>query len=185
MTCNGYNHPPDCTCNFKGGHHNSHPPQPIPEAPLFGSLAPPAGKVLKRRRTSTCRKCGMPIHYIPGSRGGSFIAAGDGSFLKHNCPKAIPQTPLSLGKSLWRKHWYSAALSIGEGSSNGQLVSVTSLIEGGPFQVRIQDGLKIDPAQPAVCRWSPEDDNIIETAYVDVESEELTATRVRARRLNS
>lgn len=146
MACNGYNHPPNCICNFKGGHHNVQPPQRISEAPLLGSLAPPSEKSLfRRRRTSHCSKCGMPIHYIPGPKGGSFIAAGDGSFLRHNCPKAVPRTPLKMKKAHWRQHWYSASLSIVEGGGNEQLVGIASLVDGGPFQAQIQDGLKIDP----------------------------------------
>lgn len=184
MACNGYNHPPDCVCNFKGGHPNSQPPRPFLEAPLLGSLAPPIERSLfKRRRVSHCRKCGMPIHFVLGPKGGSFIAAGDGSFLRHNCPKAVPDRPVRLKKAHWRRDWYPAALSIVRSRGDGQVVSVAGLVEGGPFKVRIQDGLEIDSSQPAVCRWSLQDSHILEIAYVDVATEELTTSRVRARRL--
>ena len=186
MACNGFNHPPDCVCNFKGGHSGSHPPRPVPAVPLLGSLAPPSEqRSFDKRRVSQCRKCGMPIHFIPGRKGGSFIAAADGSLLKHSCPKAVPERRLRLKRTQWRRDWFPAGLKAARGRGQGQFVSVIGLIEGGLFKVRIQDGLEIDTDKPVVCRWSPEDRLVLEIAYVDAMSGELTGTCVRARRLRA
>jgi len=184
MACNGFNHPPDCVCNFKGGHPGSQPPRPVPDAALFGSLAPPRERrPFESRRVSYCRKCGKPIHFIPGPNGGIFIAAADGSSLRHSCPKTVPERRLSLKRAQWRRDWFPAGLQPTQGRGKGQLVNVLGLVDGGPFRVRIQDGLKIDTSQPVVCRWSPDDSRVLEIAYVDAASGELTGTCVRARKL--
>lgn len=184
MACNGFNHPPDCMCRFRGGHPGSQPPRPVPTAPLFGSLAPPRERGhAGSRRISHCRKCGMPIHFIPGPKGGRFITAADGSFLQHSCPKAVPERKLSLKRADWRRDWLPARLQTVNGRGKGQIVTVLGLAEGGPFRARIQDGLEIDTSQPVVCRWSPDDGRVLEIAYVDAASAELTGTCVRARKL--
>ena len=186
MACNGFNHPPDCVCDFRGGHSGSQPPRPIPAAPLLGSLAPPLERrSFATRRISRCRKCGMPIYFIPGLNGGNVLAAADGSLLRHSCAKAVPHRRLSLKRTQWRRDWFPAGLRATEGRGKGQLVSVLGLVEGSPFRVRIQDGLEIDITKPVVCRWSPDDDRVLEIAYVDALSGELTGTRVRGRKLRS
>jgi hypothetical protein len=184
MACNGFNHPPDCVCNFRGGHPGSQPPRPIPSATLLGCLAPPSERrIFESRQAARCRKCGMPIQYVPGPKGGSFIAAGDGSFLRHSCPKAVPTRPLRLRAAQWRRDWFPAGLSAAKGRGTGQLINVLALAEGGPIKVRIEDGLRVDTDQPVVCRWSPEDKRVLEISYLDAHTGELSGTRVRARRL--
>jgi hypothetical protein len=125
----------------------------------------------------------MATFYVPGPRGGSYIAAGDGSFLKHRCPKAVPTEPLRFKRGKWRREWFPAKLTALRGKSDGQLLRVIGLVEGAPFRVRVEGGLEVEASKPAVCRWSPENPRLLEIAYVDELSGELTGTCVRALRL--
>lgn len=186
MACNGFNHPPDCICNFRGGHPGSQPPRPVERAALLGDLAPARERrPLSERRAGRCRKCGMATFYVPGPKGGNYIAAGDGSFLKHRCPKAVPPETLRLKRTSWRRDWFPAGISADKGRApgRGQLLRVLGLAEGAPFRVQVQDGLVVDVSKPAVCRWSPEDPRVLEIAYVNSETGDLTGTCIRARRL--
>lgn len=67
MACNGNNHPPDCQCNFRGGHPNS-------ESPRWQNWSSVSARSFSRKPNATCRKCGKRIWYIPGPKGGGFYA---------------------------------------------------------------------------------------------------------------
>ena len=183
MACNGFNHPPDCVCQFRGGHPGSQPPRPIARAALLGDLAPPAlRRPFAERQPGRCRKCGMATFYVPGRRSGNYFAAGDGSFLKHRCPKAVPTELLSNKRAKWKREWFPVKLSV-TSRRGGQVLDVLSLTQGAPFRVRVEDGVTLEASKPAVCRWSSEDPRILEIAYVDELSGELTGTCVRALRI--
>lgn len=184
MACNGFNHPADCTCNFRGGHAGTQPPRSVGPASLFGDLAPPRERrAFADRRPRGCSKCGLPTFYIPGRKGGRFIAAGDGSFLKHNCQNQVPERPLRLAPAKWRREGFPATLRMKNSRISGQVLEVLGLAEGKPFTVRVLDGIIVDETQPAICRWAPDDRKILEITYVDNDSGDLTGTCIRARRI--
>jgi hypothetical protein len=186
MACNAFNHPPDCICNFRGGHPGSQPPRPLDRASLLGDLAPARERrPLSERLPGRCRKCGMATFYVPGPRGGNYIAAGDGSFLKHRCQNAVPPEALRFRKAKWRREWFPVKLTGSRRRKGGQLLDVIGLAEGAPFRVRVEDGLEVEASKPAVCRWSPENPRLLEIAYVDELSGEQTGTSVRALRVGS
>jgi hypothetical protein len=126
----------------------------------------------------------MATFYVPGPKGGNYIAAGDGSFLKHRCPKAVPSEPLRLKRAKWKRDWFPVGISARKRRGRGQVLDVIGLAEGAPFTVLVEDGLEIDATKPAVCRWSPEDPRVLEISYVDNETGDLTGTCVRAHRLS-
>lgn len=184
MACNGFNHPPDCLCPFRGGHSGSQTPHPVPRAMLLGDLAPPQKRrPFTERQPGRCRRCGLATFYVPGPKGGNYIAAGDGSFLKHRCPRVVPSEPLRFRKSKWRREWFPIKLIRARRQGGAQVLKVMGLVEGAPFRVRVEDGIDIETSNPAVCRWSPQDGCVLEIAYVDEQIGELTGTFVRARRL--
>lgn len=185
MACNAFNHPPDCNCDFRGGHKGSIPPRPAPPAPLFGDLAPAMSGRSFQTHPRPCPRCGQPTFFVRASNGGSYRAAADGSKLRHNCPRQVPPRPLRLKRPSSRKGWFSATVEEmkGRGLKAGQTLRVTSLVEGHPFRVRLLDGLRIDTGAPVMCRWSPQDPRVLEIAYVDNDTGEFTETRVSGRRL--
>jgi len=184
MACNGFNHPPDCTCAFRGGNTESRPPSVAPAAPLLGTLAPPAWRPKGRLRSSNpCPRCGMPTYYVPGPRGGSYTAAGDGSYLKHRCPRAVPTEPLRLRKAAWRKEWFTAGVRAKRRAGRSQRLEITGIAEGAPFAVEVLDGLQINANEPAMCRWSRTEPDVLEISYLDSDSGEINGTVIRARRL--
>ena len=68
------------------------------------------------------------------------------------------------------------------GGGTGQALLVTSLV-GRAFRVRLQDGLTVDPLVPALCKWSEDRRRVLEIAYQDRHTGELTETRIYGRRL--
>ncbi len=181
MACNGHNHPPDCSCAFRGGHAGSVPPTPT-KAMLLGDLAPP----IERRRVSLkavpCPRCGRPTYFVPGPRGGSYTAGSDGLGLKHRCPKAVPAERLKYRQGKSQKGWLEASVASARKRGASQALRVTSLVEGGPFRVEVLDGLKIDPSAPVLYRWAADDPAVLELAYLDPDGR-FTGTVVRARRV--
>lgn len=183
MACNGFNHPPECTCDFRGGHAGSSPP-PAPPASLLGALAPPAWRPrVAVHKPRPCPRCGMPVCFVNGPRGGNYVAAGDGSYFKHRCPKAVPREPLRLRPAGWRKDCFTAAIKPKRRVGQSQRLEITGLAEGAPFPVEVLDGLQVDAKVPAICRWSKTEVDILELAYLNSESGELSGTIVRVRRI--
>lgn len=68
------------------------------------------------------------------------------------------------------------------GAGTGQALLVRSLV-GRPFRVRVQDGLRVDPLVPVLCKWSETDQRVLEIAYQDRHTGELTETRISGIRL--
>lgn len=183
MACNGFNHSPQCACDFRGGHAGSIPPS-APPVTLLGALAPPDWRPrVAVHKPRPCPRCGMPVCFVNGQRGGHYVAAGDGSYFKHRCPKAVPREPLRLKRAGWRKDSFTAAVRPRSRVGQSQLLEITGLAEGAPFPVEVLDGLQVDARVPAICRWSKTEADILEIAYLDNESGELSGTVVRARRL--
>lgn len=184
MACNGYNHRPDCRCDFRGGHAGTVPPMPPPAA-LLGDLAPPKlKKATYLRSPRSCAKCGLPTYFVRGRHGGSYIAAGDGTYLKHRCPKAVPSEPLKFRRARSLRGWLPARVASASGrGGGGQLLKVSTLAER-PFRVRLLDGLIIDVGLPVMCRWAVDDPQVLELTYLDGDGE-FTGTIVKARRLRS
>src|SRR6478672_1834928 len=180
MACNGFNHPPDCQCQFRGGHNGGAPPHPASAVPLLGFLAPPVSSRPFKLRPRPCPKCGQTTYFVRAENGGRYRAAADGSMLRHNCPKETPHRPLCHKRPSSTKGWFSATVMEvkARGRGNGQALLVTSLVEGRPFRVRLQDGLKVDPLVPALCRWSETDRRVLEIAYQHRHTGELTETRI-------
>lgn len=184
MACNGFNHPPDCDCNFRGGHAGTQPPRRVEHASLFGDLAPARERPPQiERRSRRCPKCGLPIFYVPVPRGGRFLAAGDGSFLKHNCEKQVPERPIRLARAKWRREWFPVFIRSVRTRQPCQILQVIGLAEGKPFRVQVLDSIAIDDTHTAVCRWSPDDSKVLEISYVDSHTGELTGTCIRAKRI--
>lgn len=185
MACNGFNHPPDCQCPFRGGHNGSESPRPVSAASLLGVLAPPVWARPFKLRPRPCPKCGQATHFVRAHNGGRYRAAADGSMLRHNCPKETPPRPLRHKRPSSTKGWFSATVREvrARGPGTGQALLVTSLVEGRPFRVRLQDGLTVDPLVPALCRWSETDWRVLEIAYQNHHTGELTETRICGRRL--
>ncbi len=184
MACNGHNHPDDCRCNFRGGHHGALPPRPIPAVPLLGNLAPPERRrAAQSRRTFSCRRCGMPIQYLPGQNGGAFIMAADGSLLRHSCPRSVPDRKLKYQREKSLCGWLPAHLKPLRARSNGQVCRVIGLVEA-PLKIRMLDNLEIEGAKAVVCRWSEDDDRVLEVAFVDHTSGQLTGTMLRGIRVH-
>lgn len=184
MACNGHNHRPDCRCEFCGGHAGTIPPSPPPAA-LLGDLAPPKPKTATYRRSPRpCPKCGLPTYFVMGRHGGNYIAAGDGTYLKHRCPKAVPSEPLKFRRARSLRGWLSASVASANGrGAGGQLLKVSTLAER-PFDVCLLDSLAIDASLPVMCRWAVDDPQVLELAYLDGGGE-FTGTIVRARRVRS
>lgn len=185
MACNGFNHPPDCACRFRGGNNGSAPPRSMTSATLLGDLAPAMPVRSFKLRPRACPRCGQPTYFVRGPNGGSYRAAADGSMLRHNCPKETPHRPLRHKRSSSTKGWFSATIAEVRvrGGGIGQALLVTSLVEGPPFRVRLLDGLTVDPSLPALCKWSESDRRVLEIAYQDSETGELTETWICGRRL--
>lgn len=183
MSCNAHNHSLDCTCDFRGGHSGSRPPRPIPAALLLGDLAPPRQRRVFQGRPRPCPRCGLATLYIPGRNGGRYIVAADGSFLKHSCPRQVPERPLSLARAKWKRDWLPATLRTRKSRLPGQVLEITGLALGDPFRVVVLDNIAVDQGQPAVCRWSPDEPSVLEISYSDAMTGDLTRTRIRARRL--
>lgn len=186
MSCNGHNHRIDCDCKFRGGNKGNLPASFVPMAPLLGALAPPmSARPFQANSPRPCPRCGIQTYFVKAPNGGSFRAAADGSMMRHNCQKQVPYGPLSLRRPSSRKGWFSATVSALKmrGPGSGQALMITSLVEGGPFRVRLQDGLQVDVGLPAMCRWAPDEKGVLEIAYPDSNTGELTGTCVRARRL--
>ena len=184
MACNGFNPPPDCQCPFRGGHGGSALPRPVRAAPLLGALAPPVLARSFKLRPKPCPKCGQTTYFVRAENGGRYRAAADGSMLRHNCPKETPHRPLRHKRASSTQGWFSATLMEvrARGGGTGQALLVTSLV-GRPFRVRLQDGLTVDPLVPALCHWSENDRRVLEIAYQDRHTGELTETRIYGRRL--
>lgn len=184
MACNGFNHPPDCNCAFRGGHDGSVPPANSAPASLLGALAPEIWRPrVAAHKPRPCPRCGMPVCFVIGPRGGNYVAAGDGSYFKHRCPKAVPREPLRLRPAAWRKEGFPAAVKPKRRVGHGQRLEITGLAEGAPFAVEVLDGLQIDAKSPVICRWSKTEADVLEIAYLDNESGELSGSVVRARRV--
>lgn len=184
MPCNGFNHPPDCQCPFRGGRSGSAVPRAVSAAPLLGALAPPDLSKSFKLRARACPKCGQATYFVRAENGGRYRAAADGSMLRHNCPKETPHRPLRHKRASSTQGWFSAALTEvkAQGLGTGQALLVTSLV-GRPFRVRLQDGLTVDPLVPALCRWSDNNRRGLEIAYQHRHTGELTETRIYGRRL--
>jgi len=185
MACNGFNHPPDCDCPFRGGHKAGTPPRPVSAATLLGDLAPAMSSRPFRLRPRPCPRCGQATYFVRPASGGSYRAAADGTMLRHNCPQETPHRPLRHKRPASTRGWFSATVAEvrTRGPGTGQALLVTSLVEGRPFRVRLLDGLKVDPRVPALCKWSETDRRILEIAYQDGKTGELTETRICGRRL--
>lgn len=184
MSCNGHNHRVNCDCDFKGGHRGASPPPSLPPLPLLGELAPMMRKRLFNGLPRPCPRCGDPTYFVRAAKGGSYRAAADGSKLRHNCRKEVPPRRLKWKEPTSRSGWFSATVAVTRErrTVEGQALLITSLVEGNPFRVRLQDGIQVDPTAPAMCRWSPDDPRVLEIAYPDNDTGELTGTCVRARR---
>lgn len=63
MACNGFNHPKDCKCNFRGGHPMSRPP-------TWNGWKRRSARRFISGPTAICPKCSAPIYYVRGRRGG-------------------------------------------------------------------------------------------------------------------
>jgi len=184
MACNGFNHPPDCRCLFRGGHSGSAPPRPVSAAPLLGALALPVSAQPFKLQPRACPKCGQPTYFVRAENGGRYRAAADGSMLRHNCPKETPHRPLRHKRASSTNGWFSATIKEVKmrGPGTGQALLVRSLV-GRPFRVRLQDGLRVDPLIPALCKWSETDQQVLEIAYQDSLTGGLTETRISGVRL--
>lgn len=186
MACNGFNHRPGCDCNFKPGRRSAlrcEAPD-APPATLLGTLAPPDWRPRTRaHKPRPCPRCGFPIYFVSGAKGGSYSAAADGSYRKHRCPRAVPTDRPRLGASVWRKEGFSATIKAKRRFGGNQRVEITGLAEGAPFLVEILDGVKIDVMAPAICRWSRAEPGILDIGYLDERSGDLGRTIIRARRL--
>ena len=180
MACNGFNHPPDCTCSFRGGHPGSHPPPHSVPAALLGDLAPPTTRPFTQN-TRPCPRCGLPTIFVKASNGGHFRVAGDGSFLKHSCPKSVPIDKLKFKLSKAERDWFPITARTVRSSGPEQVLQISSLVEGVPFRARLEDGVRIDTTKPALGRWLPEPDKF-EITYRNALTGILSELRLRAHR---
>ena len=182
MACNGYNHPPDCVCQFRGGHHGSTPP-PAPPASLLGNLAPTRMRPFRLGPTKLCEHCGAPLRYVRAPSGGAFFASSEDPLRKHRCPRRVPPDRPRIRSSRWKRQgWLPATVRAVRGKLTGdQRIRVFPLAEA-PFRAEVEDGLRIDPAKPVLFRKSVDTD-VIEIGYLDETTGELTDSRIRAHRL--
>lgn len=180
MACNGFNHPPDCTCSFRGGHPGSHPPPRSVPAALLGDLAPVTARP-RRQQIRPCPRCGLPTIFVKAPNGGYFRVAGDGSFLKHSCPKSVPTEKLKLRRDKAERDWFPITARTMNTFGPHQLLQISSLLEGAPFLARLEDGVRIDTSKPVLGRWLAEP-NAFEITYRSAETGSLSDLRLRARR---
>lgn len=63
MGCNGFNHPKNCKCNFRGGHPRARPPT------WNGWKRKTAGRYVSKPY-ATCPVCHADVYYVRGKHGG-------------------------------------------------------------------------------------------------------------------
>jgi hypothetical protein len=157
----------------------------VSSAPLLGTLEPSFWHSRpKRHNARPCPRCGLPILFVSGRKGGTYSAAADGSYRRHSCPKAVPTQRLRLAGSAWRRECFTATIKAKRKVGHNQRLEITGLSEGAPFPVEVLNGLRVDALEPAMCRWSKTDPGILEMRYLDHESGDLSGTVILARRLN-
>ncbi len=78
MACNGRNHPPDCKCNFRGGHPNSHPPAPY----AWGRRS---FRKLSSGPNAKCPQCFADVYFIKFRHGGTYFNTTTPPLEKHEC----------------------------------------------------------------------------------------------------
>jgi hypothetical protein len=88
MTCNGFNHPKDCKCHFRGGHANSRPP-------IWRGWRPHSAKRYFSGPNARCPECRALVFYVPGPRGGgTYFDQFGPPWPKHACTnKPKPYSP--------------------------------------------------------------------------------------------
>ena len=90
MTCNGNNHRPDCTCNFRGGH----PGTTVPHGHSFGWSQRNISRCVKGPNAK-CPKCGAAVYYLSFSKGGgAYFDTFGPPWKRHRCMKWVrPYSP--------------------------------------------------------------------------------------------
>lgn len=88
MACNGFNHPKDCKCNFRGGHPNSRPP-------VWRGWRPRSARRYISGANASCPECRAAVFYVPGPKGGGAYYDSFGPpWPKHACTnKPKPYSP--------------------------------------------------------------------------------------------
>ena len=90
MACNGKNHPPDCQCNFRGGHPNSHTPN-------WRGWTKSTAARFTDSPNAVCPDCGAWVWYVPCPNGGRFYSDTPGPpWKKHPCTShPAPYSPFN------------------------------------------------------------------------------------------
>lgn len=79
MACNGFNHPKNCKCNFRGGHANSRPP-------VWRGWTRSSIKRYTSGPNAVCPQCRAPVYFVPGpSGGGAYFEKLGPPWPKHPC----------------------------------------------------------------------------------------------------
>lgn len=88
MACNGYNHPKNCKCDFRGGHANSRPP-------VWRGWRLRSAKRYFSGPNARCPECRAPVFYVPGPKGGgTYFDQFGPPWPKHACTnKPKPYSP--------------------------------------------------------------------------------------------
>jgi hypothetical protein len=88
MACNGFNHPKDCKCNFRGGHRNSRPP-------TWRGWRQRAVRRYFSGPNAFCPECRAHIFFVPGPKGGgAFFDQFGPPWPKHACTnRSKPYSP--------------------------------------------------------------------------------------------
>uniref|UniRef100_E6VHS9 Uncharacterized protein n=1 Tax=Rhodopseudomonas palustris (strain DX-1) TaxID=652103 RepID=E6VHS9_RHOPX len=79
MACNGFNHPTNCQCDFRGGQRRSRPPD-------WHGWVPRIARRALKGPTSQCPECHAPVYFIRGRHGGGpFFDKLGPPWPKHAC----------------------------------------------------------------------------------------------------
>lgn len=175
MACNGHNHPPNCNCNFRGGH-----PSSSPSSGWGGTRKAIKSSVLKAK--SRCPKCGRLTYYFKASSGGGFYCETVGPpWTRHPCnvgsEKYSPfnregRPRLRVYKSEYeRDGWIPFIVRFIEEFPNSIIIHGFILDNPGERHIGVKSHLKIDRAIPMYLKDGGE--GIVKISAYDIEMEDF------------
>lgn len=181
MACNGYNHPKDCKCNFRGGHPKSRPP-------TWRGWKPRAARRYFSGPNATCPECRIPVYYVPGPKGGGAYYDHFGPpWPKHACTnKPKPYSPYGpSGKpklrnkrsEFERDRWLPFFIRNIERLASGTIIHGVALDDPTVLHFgTIELNIAPDTERPIYFRASKTTDGCIELNYfASSESESVTS----------
>lgn len=166
MACNGFNHPKECKCNFRGGHPNSRPPS-------WRGWRPRAVRRYISGPNARCPECHLPVYWVPNSRGGGAYCDHFGPpWPKHPCtdmtkrysPYGRSGKPKLTAKKteLQREGWLPFIVRNIEPLASGVIVHGVVLDNPTVRHLGSLESLSIDRELPIFIRPKPQSPGVIE-----------------------